>query len=206
MSQPAELSGVRRCAQVRDRPSAPPGGAACCVSCETGCSPMRRSDRVVSERSRCRGAPEHSPGLVLEIEGALFGLPVPRWVQIGTVWPCSPVRRVGCDWSMRRGGSRLLSGAYVSKSGGAQEVRVGRGSAEPATTREQCSTARRRSQPETPLFGKATPTPSAERTPIASTSQLIRPSLRLDYRLPAREATSEPRARSQRKQKRLTFD
>jgi hypothetical protein len=55
-----------------------------------------------------------------------------------------------------------------------QEARDGRGSAKPATTREQCSTARRRSQPVTPLFGKATPTPDCERTPITVASQLIR--------------------------------
>jgi hypothetical protein len=92
----------------------------------------------------------------------------------GSLGRTSPVRRVGCDWSMRRGGSRLPRGACASESGGALELRVGRGSAEPATTREQCSTARRRSQPETPLFGKATPTPSAEPTPIASASQTTR--------------------------------
>ncbi len=58
------------------------------------------------------------------------------------------------------------SGAWAESS----EPR-GRGSARPATTRERCSTARRRSQPMTPLFGKATPTPCGDLTPIAARSQ-----------------------------------
>ena len=45
----------------------------------------------------------------------------------GSLGRTSPVRRVGCDWSMRRGGSRLLCAACASKSGGAREVGSGAG-------------------------------------------------------------------------------